>query len=254
MRWRGPGVDEDTLAAEGNRKANGRRARASSRAAGARSPAGSTERSALKTREKLLLAAVRHFAKYGFDGVSTGEIAAAAGYSQAIIQYHFGSKDRLWQESLTYLMHDLDARFPLDLDELRDLEPLDQLKVLIRRYLAMAHYNSDLTRILVRESVADSDRLKWLVERHFQKRVDVLDDVIGAVMASGIAKESPTYLVTNMILSSSTLFCLAPLIRLTHGVDLGEHEQASLVQDALLEIFLTGLLRSPNRGGSRARG
>lgn len=228
---------------ESSSKVRARRTASPKRSEGPRVSARQSRKPAINSRDKLLQAAVQHFAKFGFDGVSTGEIAGAAGFSQAIIQYHFGSKEQLWKESLTYLMHDLDARFPLDLNELRDLQPLDQLKVLVRRYMAMAAYSSDLTRILIRESVADSDRLKWLVQRHFQKRVDALDNVISSVVETGVAKEFPAFLVTNAILSSSVLFCLAPLIRLTHGVDLKDREQAKLVPDALLDLFLTGLLR-----------
>ena len=160
------------------------------------------------------------------------------------IHYHFGSKDQLWKDALTYLMHDLDARFPLDLNELRDLQPIDQLRVIVRRFIAMSEYSSDLSSILVRESLADSDRLKWLVERHFQKRIDVLDNIIKSAIASGTAKELPTFLVTQgILLSSSFLFCLSPLIKLAHGVDLKDRKQAAEVPDALLDFFLTGLMR-----------
>jgi len=198
----------------------------------------------LSSRDSLLQTAVELFAKKGFDGVSTGDIAAAAGFSQAIIHYHFGSKDQLWKDAMTYLMHDLDKRFPLDLQELRDLKPIDQLRVVVRRFIAMSAYKTEVSSILVLESIADSERLEWLVRRHFQKRIDVLENIVKAAIATGVAKELPPFLVTQgMLLSSSFIFCLAPLIRLAHGVNMNDPRAAGAIPDALLDFFLGGLLR-----------
>jgi len=197
------------------------------------------------SREGLLQAAVKLFAKYGFDGVTTGDIAAAAGYSQAIIHYHFGSKDQLWQEALTYQMHDLDARFPLDRNELRDLKPADRLRVVVRRFIALSRYNTDLASIMVRETLADSDRLKWLINRHFLKRMDFLDELINELVRTGEAKDIPSYIVTqNILTTASLLFCLAPMIALVHGVDLRKESEGAKVSDALIDLFMTGLLKS----------
>lgn len=197
------------------------------------------------SRDGLLEAAIKLFAKYGFDGVTTGDIAAAAGYSQAIIHYHFGSKDQLWQEALTYQMHDLDARFPLDKNELRDLKPVDRLRVVVRRFIALSCYNTDLASIMVRETLADSDRLKWLINRHFHKRVDFLDETINELIKTGEAKDIPSYIVTqNILTTASLMFCLAPMIALVHGVDIREESKGAKISDALLDLFMTGLLKS----------
>src|ERR1041384_6726588 len=79
-------------------------------------------------RQRILLIASTKFAQHGFEAVSTGEIARAADMSQAIIHYHFGTKEELWRESITFMMADLDQRFPLHMSELRDLDPLMRLK------------------------------------------------------------------------------------------------------------------------------
>lgn len=47
------------------------------------------------TREKLVQAALDAFGQRGFDGVSTRQIAQAAGTNLAAIPYHFGGKDGL---------------------------------------------------------------------------------------------------------------------------------------------------------------
>jgi AcrR family transcriptional regulator len=224
------------------RQPRGRRASATSPVVNDGSIVRKKEQQGRNSKEGLLKAAVGLFAKHGFDGISTGDIAAAAGYSQAIIHYHFRSKDQLWRESLTYLMHDLDARFPVNVEELQDLQPVDRLRVIVRRFIAMSRYSTDLTSILIREILSDSDRLRWLVKRHFQKRVYFLDDIVKQLIESGQAKNLPSYLVTESILiTSSLLFCMAPLIKHVHGVDPKQDSRAAEVSDGLLQLLLTGL-------------
>lgn len=48
------------------------------------------------TRTALITAATEVFARMGFEGVGTREIAAAAGVHPALIGYHFGGKDGLY--------------------------------------------------------------------------------------------------------------------------------------------------------------
>jgi AcrR family transcriptional regulator len=196
------------------------------------------------SKVRLLESAIELFAANGFEGVSTGDVASRAGYSQAIIHYHFGSKDELWREAMTHLLRDLDARFPLDIKELSDLQPLDRLKVVVRRFIALSAHSTALTSILARETLSDGERLKWLVNRHFQKRVDFLDKIVAELMATGEANRVPPYVATQVILlSSSFLFCMAPLIKQVHGVDLVAGAELDRLPDDLLTLFLQGLLK-----------
>lgn len=57
-----------------------------------------------KAKEALLEAAKRLFTERGYDAVSTRELAEAAGVNLGAIQYHFGSKARLFVETLHRLM------------------------------------------------------------------------------------------------------------------------------------------------------
>ena len=53
-----------------------------------------------ETREKIKVAASKLFAHKGFDGASMRKIAANAGVSLASINYHFRSKQELYNEIL----------------------------------------------------------------------------------------------------------------------------------------------------------
>ena len=53
-----------------------------------------------RTRDLPLDAATHLFAARGFDGVTTDEIARAAGVNKAMINYHFGGKEGLYRAIL----------------------------------------------------------------------------------------------------------------------------------------------------------
>jgi len=56
------------------------------------------------TRTKILRVAAHFFAQKGFSGTSVREIVSAAGENVAAISYHFGSKKKLYQETIKFLI------------------------------------------------------------------------------------------------------------------------------------------------------
>jgi AcrR family transcriptional regulator len=71
-------------------------------------------RASKATREKIIKAASRAFARNGYDGASIRAIVGEADVNQAAINYHFGSKEGLYravlQAALLALMKGSDAR------------------------------------------------------------------------------------------------------------------------------------------------
>ena len=55
------------------------------------------DKSPRDAKEKLLPAAAQLFAERGYAGVSIREVAAAAGVNSALISYHFGGKEGLYE-------------------------------------------------------------------------------------------------------------------------------------------------------------
>ncbi|HXY46224.1 MAG TPA: helix-turn-helix domain-containing protein, partial [Acidimicrobiales bacterium] len=62
-----------------------------------------TRPSADATRERILAAALDLFSELSFDGASTRDIAARAGVTQPLLNYHFRSKDELWRAGVDRL-------------------------------------------------------------------------------------------------------------------------------------------------------
>jgi AcrR family transcriptional regulator len=83
-------------------------------------------------REDLLKTACEVIAEQGFGHTRTLDIARAAGVSQALLFYHFDTKDRLFAQAFGYA-----AR--MRLDALTDIEespagPVERLRALLRRW------------------------------------------------------------------------------------------------------------------------
>lgn len=65
-----------------------------------------------RTKERLLAAACRIFSRQGFGATRVAEICAEAHCNIASVNYHFGGKEKLYQEALIHLAQVLDAAHP----------------------------------------------------------------------------------------------------------------------------------------------
>lgn len=193
--------------------------------------------------ERLIREAIPLFAKFGYDAVSTGQIARAANLSQPMVHYHFQSKERIWRVAMDTLMEDLARSFPNRRDELKDLEPVARLKVLTRRFILMSAADPTLSRIILHESLAQSDRLQWLVRRYVGKAFRDFDEAIRAGVSGGVIKPLPEFAVSNTIVSASSFtFCLAALVRLIYQTDITQDDKIREMADTIVEILFHGLI------------
>lgn len=87
------------------------------------------------TREAILRAATKVFAKYGYTGGSVEKISSAAKSVDRMIYYYFGSKEGLFVAVLENIYRRMDeAESRLELDESRPLEALGELIRFVLRY------------------------------------------------------------------------------------------------------------------------
>ena len=57
----------------------------------------------LSTKDKLILEGIKLFSKHGFDGTTTRMLAEAIGANNAVVYFHFKSKENLYAEVLHYV-------------------------------------------------------------------------------------------------------------------------------------------------------
>lgn len=192
--------------------------------------------------DRLIKAAVSLFAQHGFDAVSTGTVATTAGLTQSMVHYHFGTKDKLWKAAVEHIMQVRGNMFSLHLDDLRDVDPLARLKIMVRRFISVNATDPDLNRIVIHEGMNDSPRLKWLAERYMIRGYEAFNAAIEAAIDSGAVRPLPARDVTNIIVGACvTTFTLSRLLKEVYGDDATSAEAVSSLSDTLLEVLFKGL-------------
>ena len=84
---------------------------------------------------QLLEVAIKSFANEGYKGTSMKAIAEEAGYTKAVLHYHFENKENLWKTAVLHLNNKLIKRYEEIQGYFKDLEGLAALKAYTRQYI-----------------------------------------------------------------------------------------------------------------------
>lgn len=88
------------------------------------------------TRRRMIEAATRHFAQFGFEGASQRAIQREVGVNPATSHYHFGSKEALYQAVVETFLAQIQRERIEALEALSDRSPPNEkLTQLLRGYL-----------------------------------------------------------------------------------------------------------------------
>ena len=157
-----------------------------------------TQQRSEATRRALLDAALAEFALRGFDGASTIAIAERANTHQPQINYHFGSKRKLWEAVVDDLFRRLDEGMaaapapPGDLvartERVGGPDAVDAFADGVWRFVHAVAGLPELNRLMVHEAMAASERLDWIVERHARRRFDDLVGTWAALAEAGVVE------------------------------------------------------------------
>ncbi|MBY6264407.1 TetR/AcrR family transcriptional regulator [Azospirillum sp. 412522] len=122
-----------------------------------------------------MLAAERVFAKDGYDGSSMRDIAKEANVSQALLHYHFGTKEKLFDEIFRFRATEINGERGRHLDRLfadGATPSLPQLvDALFRPTVELGHdpdrFGNFFSRILVAAANSDDPHTKNLIAQHY---------------------------------------------------------------------------------------
>jgi AcrR family transcriptional regulator len=194
---------------------------------------------ATATRSALLDAALTEFAAFGFHGASTRRIAAAAGTHQPQINYHFESKEALWQAAVDHLFERLDRAVAEFLgDDRTGWGTRAGFAANLRAFVHAAAGLPELNRIMVQEATMDSERLQWIVDHHTRPRFDVVTTQWRQLRAQGhVADIDEVVLYYSLVGAASLAYVNAPEARLLGHDTLGESFIGAHA-DALVAMFL----------------
>jgi TetR/AcrR family transcriptional regulator len=179
-----------------------------------------TRPSADATRERVLAAALDLFSELSYEGATTREIAARAGVTQPLLNYHFSSKDELWQAAVDGLFADLNEVLATRQEGLRGVDELTAAKLLVREFIYFSASHPQLHRIITQECKSDGPRMDWLVDRHIRPHYDRAATLFSLLVDAGLVPDIPVahlyYILTG---AGPTMFVLAPECRRLTGID-----------------------------------
>lgn len=194
--------------------------------------------SADQTRERIVAAAADLFAERSFDGASTREIAARAGVTQPLLNYHYRSKEALWQASVDSLFAQLTRDNAAHLDALHDVDALTRAKLTVREFVLFSARHPQLHRIITQESKSDSARMDYLVEHHvrplYEATVAMFEQLVRDGAVPPIAPAHLYYILTG---AGPTMFVLAPECRRLTGLDPESEQVIEAHADAVCTLL-----------------
>lgn len=215
----------------------------SRRAAPAKSPNG-------HSRNEILEAALKVFARHSFEGASLQEIADLASIGQPLVHYHFGSKENLWKAAVDYALTDLRNFYESIAVTTVDLEPVDVIRVLCRSFLNFSARCPEHALIMINEMRVPNERFDWLTEKYLRPIHHHLDTILEAAKRKGQIRDIPVVYLTNTIFISLVhFFTIAPLLKSVYETDAFDPETRAAHANHTMSIIFDGIAVHPERAG-----
>ena len=195
----------------------------------------------IRTKQKLLDAALEAFSENGFKGTSTRNIADRAGVHHPLITYHFKNKDELWRAAADRIFTEFNAALAAAAQAQAGECPKARMSALIRAYVHYAAGQPALHKIMVQEASQPSQRLDWLIDTHIRPLFDAAVEEIKVLQERGVAPPGDTKLLFNMIrISSGALLALSLEFKGTSGIDMYQPGRLDELADMIIAVFLPG--------------
>lgn len=196
-----------------------------------------TRPSADPTRDRIVDAAADLFSERSFEGATTRQIAARAGVAQPLLNYHFRSKDALWEAAVDSLFERLNATMAKRFEGLRGVDDVTRAKLLVREFVTFSATNPQLHRIIMQESKSDSARMDYLAAHTrplFENTVGLFETL---VKQGAVPQIDPTHLYYILTGAGPTMFVLAPECRRLSGVEPTDPDVIEAHADAVCRLL-----------------
>ncbi len=202
-------------------------------------PARKQQQRSIKTKQKLLDAAIEAFSENGFKGTSTRDIAQRAGVHHPLITYHFKNKEELWRAAAERIFSKFNASMGQALQEVINECPRTRMAMMIRTYVRYAASQPALHKVMVQEASHPSRRLDWLINTYLRPLFEVTVKNLKELQEQGIAPQGNVAILFNMIrVSAGGLIALGHELKGTSGIDLDAPGTIDELSDMIVDVFL----------------
>jgi TetR/AcrR family transcriptional regulator, upper aerobic nicotinate degradation pathway regulator len=216
------------------------------RLASAKRP-GVREQAAQTTRDNILRAATKVFARYGYDGGSVEKISQSAKSFDRMIYYYFGSKEGLFIEVLEDMyrrMNDAELELTLDLEQ-----PVDSLKDVINFVVSYYSKNPEFITLLNTENlhrgkhISKSSRAR----EYSSPAIAIIRQLLESGVAKGVFRADVSARNVYLLIAATGYFYISNRHTLSAflGEDLQTPEALSQWQAFIISTVLRTVMLNP---------
>ena len=189
-----------------------------------------------ETEVRILKAAQRVFARRGYSGTTTRDLAQAAGVAEGTLFRHFESKKAIlvqvategWVEILTDLL--------TELSEMASYKAIGQV---MRRRMGNLTRNADMMRVCFMEAQFHPELREQIQGEVIAKMTDVAEAFFQTAMDRGIYRPMNPRVVARIFLG---MFAIAGFSQSTLGDEASSPKSMQELAEGLTDIFLNGVL------------
>jgi len=187
----------------------------------------------------ILKAAESVFAKKGFSGASTAEIARKAGVPKPNLHYYFRTKQALYESVLDRILETwIDA-----MDELHPgADPAEALSRYLARKIELSRLMPEPSRLLAMELVAGAPHIGAFLRGRVRKLVAEKTRIVESWIAEGkIAAVAPAHLFFMIWATTQTYADFASQIEAVLGKSVLDKSDYDTATETVTSIILGGL-------------
>jgi TetR/AcrR family transcriptional regulator len=198
-----------------------------------------------KTKQKILNAALKEFATFGYVGARMEKIARRAEINKAMLFYYFSSKDNLYQEVLKHVLKKIFPR--IRLLAVSEDSPETFLEKLPEIYIRIISHNQDFIRMITFDFIRQNDSIRKAFSDFFGKEFNLgpraLQDKISQWHRQGkISETEPDQFLINIISLSIFPFIARPIIESILHIKITDPSFIQKRIDSVINLLKRGML------------
>jgi AcrR family transcriptional regulator len=194
-------------------------------------------------REELLKSALKAFAHHGFEGTNVKQLGREAGIAPSLFYYHFKDKLGLWKEALKLEAKQLERAMELESFDDSSVNQLYILKHWIRAFIHFSANHPEFHQVIAFEMAHQSKRADWLLEHILRPLQADIEKRINILQTAGLIKKIPMANFTSITVGAANVFFTQGYqMQKLYGVDVFEEEEVNRHAEAVIELFLNGIL------------
>ncbi len=164
-----------------------------------------------KTAEKILTAARKTFAEYGYGGTHVDEIARRAGVNKASLYYQIGDKDTLYANVIHQVLGNTAQGLAQAVAKADN--PEEKLKAYILFIANAVDKNPEMPQIMMREVASGGAHLPQVVAEDIASVLKVLLGILEEGKEKGVFNDVVPFLIHAMIMGSILLYKMGTPIK-----------------------------------------